>query len=158
MRFSLARLLRCKRANFAADIRLAMRSLGSIGLAYVTGTAMSRGQRKANVRLDEAVAELEAGFAQVVRAPDAADDGDWSRCRTGEPFLTVVSYGVLPRPASPIERSYDGPAEAIAAWLETARKATEGKRGTLYWRHPAEVDRTSDGKWIVYSRFVSTEA
>lgn len=109
------------------------------------------------MRLDEAVAELEADFATVVRAPDAVNDDDWSRCQTGEPFLTVVSYGVLPRPASPIERSYDGADEAIAAWLATARKVTEGKRGTLYWRHPAEVDRTSDGKWIVYSRFVSME-
>lgn len=106
--------------------------------------------------LDEAVADFEADFGRVIRAPDAIDDADWSRCRTGAAFLTVVSYGVKLR-GDAMEQTYATADEAITAWLETARKVTEGKRGTLYWRHPAEVDRTSDGRWIVYSRFVSTE-
>jgi hypothetical protein len=106
--------------------------------------------------LSEAVKAFEAEFARVVPVPDGIDQADWSRCIAGEPFQTVVSYGVQ-APGSVIERTFDTPEEAITAWLSAVRLLTERKRGTLYWRHPAEVEKTNHG-WLVYSRFVSTEA
>lgn len=106
--------------------------------------------------LDEAVKAFEADFAEVIAAPDAVDPDHWSHCRTGQAFHTVVSYGVKEH-GSPIERGYETPDAAIAAWLEVARKMTEGRRGKLWWRHPPEVDQVKGQGWIVYSRFVSTE-
>ena len=106
--------------------------------------------------LADAVREFQSRFTVIT---DKKMSGDWSRCETGDAFVSITNGGPKPEgdPWPTFHHTEDG---AIESWLREAIIYADGKGSILHWREMPEVECFQPPKqrivYVVFSRMVVT--